>query len=41
MTNSVNIACIYAHYETIFALKNIFGITATKNNHTNLVIDLM
>ena len=47
MTNPVDIACIYGHYETIFALVNVFGITknaiiiATKNNHTNLVIDLI
>ena len=47
MTNPVDIACIYGHYETLFALKNIFGITenaiitATKNNHTDVVIDLI
>ena len=43
MTNPVDIACIYGHYETIFALVNVFGITesaiiiATKNNHTKIL----
>ena len=47
MTNPLDIACIYGHYETIFALKDEYGVTenaiiiAAKNNHTNVVIDLL